>query len=68
MTFKKLRLTEPLLRAIRNEGYTTPTSIQELEENTAFFETGPLPEEIQEALLSIEVADQRLLNPGNWNA
>ena len=30
MPFKKLRLTEPLLRAIRTEGYTTPTPIQEL--------------------------------------
>ena len=43
------------------------TSIQELEENTAFFEAGPLPEEILDALFCIEVADQRLLNPGNWN-
>ncbi|MFC1806659.1 DEAD/DEAH box helicase, partial [Planctomycetota bacterium] len=30
MPFKKLRLIEPLLRAIRTEGYTTPTTIQEL--------------------------------------
>ena len=29
MSFEKLKLIEPILRALKNEGYTTPTPIQE---------------------------------------
>jgi ATP-dependent RNA helicase RhlE len=29
MQFNDLRLTEPLMRAVRTEGYTTPTPIQQ---------------------------------------
>ncbi len=28
MTFEELKLSEPLLRAVKEEGYTTPTPIQ----------------------------------------
>ena len=29
MSFEKLNLIQPILKALKNEGYTTPTPIQE---------------------------------------
>jgi aryl-alcohol dehydrogenase-like predicted oxidoreductase len=43
------------------------TSSEELQENLAAFSAGPLPADVIRNIAAIEVADQRLLSPANWD-
>ena len=43
------------------------TSIEEIEANIAAFEAGPLPSEVRADLKPLEINDDFLLNPGNWD-
>ena len=42
------------------------TRIEELDQNLRYYEAGPLPADLRSRIKKIEVADKRLLNPGNW--
>jgi len=44
------------------------TRIEELNQNLRYYEAGPLPADLRSRIQEIEVADKRLLNPGNWTA
>ena len=44
------------------------TCIKELNQNLRYYEAGPLPADLRSRIQKIEVADKRLLNPGNWTA